>query len=124
MRTLHAVHLERANLGPIDRDGHKQAPPVDLARRLLEQIAAGAIWANLTNWARDADVRDTAGNYLDHTQRATANAALTMLRDWIGSHAIMFTGGADDDGMWLVKLRDPGHALLADLLGVPEDGPR
>lgn len=125
MHTVDAARLERANLGPIDRAGHDQAPAPELGRRLLEQIAAGAIWAGPTGWARDTTIRDTAGNYLDPGQRATANAAFDMLQDWLGSNAVAYTG--DDihpDGLCLVELRGPGQALLADLWEIPEESPR
>lgn len=124
MQTLDAARLERANLGPVDRAGHDQAPAPELGRRLLEQIAAGAILADrtVTTWARDTSIRDTAGNYLNPEQRATANAALDMLTDWLGSGAVTYAPGPDVDGMYRLQLRGPGQALLAGLWDIPEDG--
>jgi hypothetical protein len=122
VHTVDAARLERANLGPIDRAGHDQAPAPELGRRLLEQIAAGAIWAGPTSWARDTTIRDTAGNYLDPAQRATANAVLDMLTDWLGSNAVAYTGDTiHPGGLCLVQLRGPGYALLADLWEIPEE---
>lgn len=123
MQTLAAVRLERANLGAIDRAGHAQQPAPELGRRLLEQIAAGAVLADRTVslWARDPRVRDTAGNYLNPEQRATANAALDMLADWISSGAVAYAPGPDIDGMYHLELRGPGQALLARLWDIPED---
>lgn len=124
MHTINAARLELANLGPIDRAGHDQKPAPELGRRLLEQIAAGAIWAPrpATSWARDTGIRDTAGNYLDVGQRATANAALDMLQDWLGNRAVRYTGAPDDQGMRQLELCGPGQALLAGLWEIPEDG--
>jgi hypothetical protein len=122
VHTLDTARLERANLGPITRAGHDQAPAPELGRRLLEQIAAGAIWAAATTWARDAEIRDTAGNYLDPNQRATANAGLDMLQDWLGNGAIRYTGNPDDHGMRKLELCGPGQALLSGLWEIPEDG--
>lgn len=124
MHTLETARLERASLGPINRTGHDQAPAPELGRRLLEQIAAGAIWAPepVTSWARDAAVRDTAGNYFNIGQRATGNAGLDMLRDWLGSGAVRYTGKRDNQGLRKLELREAGHALLSALWEIPDGG--
>lgn len=109
-----APRLDRANLGP-PRPGQSQQPPADLARRLLQQIAAGGIWAHATGWARDPGVPDTVGTYLDPTHVATANAAADMIADWRHGGAVAYAGAAGDEGMWRLELRDAGHALLADI---------
>lgn len=114
MNDVICARLDRADPGP-QRPSQPQQPPADLARRLLQQIAAGAIWAHATGWARNADVPDTTGTHLDPTQRATANAVLDLLADWRHGGAIAYAGAAGDDCMWRLELRPAGHALLADL---------
>ncbi len=110
--------LEHAQLGPQDWTSATSQPAPDLPRRLLEQLASGAIWGNATSWARN-----TKGSFLDLGQAATAAAGLELLRRWVATNAIGYRGAADDTGMWQLGLLGPGCALLAGCWEIPaEDG--
>lgn len=112
------ARLDRADLGPA-RPGQTRQPPPDLDRRLLQQIATGAIWAHHTGWARDPDTPDTVGTYLNPTDRDTANTAHDMITGWRHSGVVAYSGAAGDDGMWRLKLQPAGLALLGDCWDQP-----
>lgn len=109
--TADDVRLIRADVGPTGTR-HVRRGPDHLGRRLLEQIAAGAIYANRTAWAIAAAASDTG---ITPASRLTANAALELLNRWRFDGLVAFAGAAGDNGLFRLELLEPGRTRLDDL---------